>query len=188
MRRPVDVANPARYTLLGLLLEGPRHGYDLARAFAPATPLGSAVHLGSSHLYGLLAQLERDGLVVGQREDQGIRPPRRVFQLTDAGRAEVLRWVDEPVARPRDMLLDFPLKLYLAQRLDPVRAAALITHQRALFAAFLAELEGEPAPEDPGVDQAFMGLLREGRIARTQAMLGWLDRCDAVVTALGRVS
>src|SRR5579859_5731928 len=172
MRRPIDVANPARHALLGLLLDGPKHGYDLARAFAPATPLGSAVHLGSSHLYALLTQLERDGLVTGQQESQGSRPPRRVFQITEAGRAEVLHWLDEPVERPRDMLLDFPLKLYLAQRMDATRATALIARQRSLFASFLSELETEPVREDAGTDQAFMCLLRDGRIARTQAMLG----------------
>ena len=31
--------------LLGLLRREPRHGYELAREFAPDTPLGEVVHL-----------------------------------------------------------------------------------------------------------------------------------------------
>ncbi len=177
MRRPVDAADPARHVLLGLLLDGPSHGYDLARAFSPGTALGSVVHLGASHLYALLGRLERDGLIEGERLDQGARPPRRIFRITEAGRTEVGRWIDEPVARPRDVLLDFPLKLYLAQRLDPARARALIAHQRALFAAYLADLEVEPLQTGSDRDETFMALVREGRIERTRSTVEWLDRC-----------
>jgi DNA-binding PadR family transcriptional regulator len=176
MRRPVDAAPPARHALLGLLLEGPRHGYDLIRAFAPGTPLGSTIHLGASHVYALLARLERDGLVVGEEQQQMMHPPRRVFQITEAGREDVLRWLDEPVTRPREVLLDFPLKLYLAQRLDPERAVLLVDKQRALFTAFLRDMEAEKPPTDGGLDGAFLRFLRDGRIIRTRATLEWLDQ------------
>jgi DNA-binding PadR family transcriptional regulator len=194
MRRPLDAADAARYMLLGLLLDGPRHGYDLARAFAPATALGSIVHLGASHLYALLVRLERDELVHGEVTAQvGARPPRHVYQITEAGREAVLHWVDEPVPRPRDVLLDFPLKLYLAQHIDPQRAATLVSRQRALFSDYLAVLEREErVPLDRDVtpqDAAFIRLLWEGRVARTRATLDWLDRCAAALaqgTVLGR--
>jgi len=181
-RRPLDAADPARHALLGLLLDGPRHGYDLARAFGPTTPLGAVVFLGSSHLYALLSQLERDDLVKGAREEHGSRPPRRVYNLTESGRATVLHWLAEPVQRPRDVLLDFPLKLYLAQKHDPTHVAELLIRQRAVFADYLTSLlseksasRQEPAPLFS--DQAFVALLREGRIARTEATLLWLDQC-----------
>lgn len=183
MRRPVDAARPARYVLLGLLLDGPHHGYDLIRAFGPATPLGSTIHLGTSHLYALLARLEQDGLIAGEDQPQDVHPTRRVFQLTDDGHATVMRWLDEPVSRPRDVLLDFPLKLYLAQQRDPAQAATLIARQRALFADFLAELEREEIPPASEVDRTFLTLLRDGRIFRTQATLAWLDHCAALLSA-----
>jgi DNA-binding PadR family transcriptional regulator len=169
--------------LLALLLDGPSHGYDLARAFAPGTVVGSVVHLGASHLYALLTQLERDGLIAGERLDQGLRPPRRVYQITEAGRAALRRWLDEPVARPRDVLLDFQLKLYLARRLSPERAGSLLARQRALFATYLASLEREPPPAGPDVDHIFLRLLREARVERTRSTLTWLDHCAAVLLA-----
>lgn len=182
MRWSLDSAEPARHALLGLLLEGPRHGYDLARRFVPGTALGDVIHLGSSHLYALLGRLERAGLVVGEVQESGSRPARHVYRLTTAGREVVLRWIDEPVARPRDVLLDFPLKLYLARRLDPARAARLIADQRALFDAYLRRLEGEAAELAVNdEDDAFMILVREGRIARTRAALDWLDRCKVAI-------
>ncbi|MGH2346186.1 MAG: PadR family transcriptional regulator [Chloroflexota bacterium] len=177
MRRPVDAAPPARHALLGLLLEGPCHGYDLIRAFAPSMPLGSTIHLGASHVYALLARLERAGLVVGEEQQQETHPPRRVFRITEAGRENILRWLDAPVTRPREVLLDFPLKLYLAQRLDPARARVLVARQRALFATLLSDMESEEPPTTADADGAFLSLLHEGRVIRTRATLEWLDRC-----------
>lgn len=179
MRWTLETAEPARHALLGLLLGGPRHGYDLARYFMPGTALGDVMHLGASHLYNLLARLERDGLVSSQRQETGTRPARRVYQLTEEGRAAALRWIEEPVARPRDALLDFPLKLYLARRLDPARAAALLAHQRALFELHAQRLEEEAAQPLEGADAAFIALVRQGRLARTRAVLDWLALCQA---------
>src|SRR5438270_5405051 len=93
MRWSLETAEPARHALLGLLLDGPCHGYDLARRFAPGTALGDVMHLGASHLYALLARLERGGLVAGERREAGWRPPRRVYHLTEAGRQGALRRV-----------------------------------------------------------------------------------------------
>ena len=174
MRRPVDAADPARHMLLGLLLDGPSHGYDLARAFGPDTALGGVVHLSASHLYALLARLERDALISGEREAHGARPLRRVYHLTPAGREMVQRWVDEPVPRPRDVLLDFPLKLYLAGRLDPARAARLIDRQRALFDIYLLELQAVPTsattdiPEGEDREPVSEDQAREGRVPAAQ--------------------
>jgi DNA-binding PadR family transcriptional regulator len=183
MRRPIDAARPARYALLGLLLEGPRHGYDLIHSFAQGTPLGTTIHLGTSHLYALLSRLERDGLIAGEQQEQVLSPPRRVFRLTEDGRAAVERWLEEPVPRPRDVLLDFPLKLYLAERRDPTRAALLIARQRALFADYLAELEHAEEMPAADLDSTFVSLLRDGRMLRTRAALAWLDRCATLLHA-----
>jgi DNA-binding PadR family transcriptional regulator len=188
VRRPLDAADPARYILLGLLLlKGSSHGYDLARTIAPGTVLGSVVHLGTSHLYALLAQLEREGLICGTLRGQGARPPRRVYDITAAGRAAVMHWVEEPVSRPREVLLDFPLKLYLAQQQDPARALELVHSQRDLFAAQLADLQSHLRPPGPIEQETFEDLLRDGRIRRIHSTLTWLDHCAAVLAAQARV-
>jgi DNA-binding PadR family transcriptional regulator len=170
-------AEPARFALLGLLIEGPRHGYDLARFFSPGSALADIVHLSPSHLYALLGRLERDGLIVGRREEVGPHPPRRVHELSEAGREAVLRWLDEPVDHPRDMRIDFPLKLYLARRLDPARAASLVERQRDLFLSYVSRLDREDVPASTDDNAAFIALMREGRLGRLRAALSWLDRC-----------
>src|SRR5688572_17253618 len=105
--------------LLGLLQQEPRHGYDLAREFAPGTVLGDIVHLEPSLLYANLKKLEREGLVESTLQPQESRPPRRILRLTARGEAELQRWLREPVEHTRDLRLEFLLKLYLARRIDP---------------------------------------------------------------------
>jgi DNA-binding PadR family transcriptional regulator len=187
MRRTLTAAEPGRHALLGLLLAGPSYGYDLARAFAPGTVLDSIMHLGASHLYGLLAALESDGLVSGRRLEQGARPPRRIFALTEAGRDFVQAWIDEPVTRPRDILIDFPLKLYFAHSQSPQRGADLLVCQRAVLLSYLDTLEREWPRAGEDADAKFLWLLHDGRIERTKSALAWLDRCATALGAVGHV-
>lgn len=197
MPGPQGAAEPGRFVLLGLLLSDAAHGYDLARSFAPGSALGEVVHLGPSHLYALLNRLERDGLIAGEREIAGAHPPRRVYHITGAGREAVLRWIDEPVEHPREMRIDFPLKFYLGNKIDPARAAALVERQHRLFASYIDQLERHPVSQgDSGVDAAgdpkrhpegdpegaledvsFIALMRDGRIGRLRAALRWLEQC-----------
>jgi DNA-binding PadR family transcriptional regulator len=159
-----------------LLLVQPGHGYDLGRHFSSSTALGDIIHLSPSHLYALLGRLERDGLIEGQREEAGNRPQRRVYRLTESGRAAIECWAREPVSHPRDMRIDFPLKLFVARRLGADRASALIERQRSVFEDYIARLEGEEKPAATQEDAAFIELMRFGRIGRARAALEWLER------------
>lgn len=170
-------AEPARFALLGLLLREPAHGYDLSRHFVPTSALGDVIRLSPSHLYALLARLERDGLISGEMQDAGNHPQRRVYRLTGAGREAVQRWIDEPVSHPRDMRIDFPLKLYIARGLGADRVEALVDRQRTVFLEYIARLQAEEKQADTDGDAAFLNLMRMGRIGRAQAALDWLDLC-----------
>jgi DNA-binding PadR family transcriptional regulator len=175
--RDRGAAEPARFALLGLLLGKPAHGYDLARRFAAGSALGDVIYLGPSHLYALLARLERDGFVAGEVQDGGNLPQRRVYRLTETGREVIEHWIEEPVSHPRDMRIDFPLKLYMARGLGKERVAELIERQRAVFRAYIAQLQAVGKADDASEDSAFIDLMRLGRIGRAQAALDWLDLC-----------
>lgn len=170
-------AEPARYALLGLLLSGPSHGYDLARQFTTDSALGDIIHLRPSHLYALLTRLERDALIAGEMQDAGNHPQRRVYHLTTDGDEAVQRWIDEPVSHPREMRIDFPVKLYIARRFGTERVAELIDRQRAVFEAYIARLERKAKPAVTDDDADFLNLMRLGRIGRAQAALDWLRYC-----------
>lgn len=178
-------AEPARYALLGLLLVEARHGYDLARQFTATSALGDIVRLSQSHLYGLLGRLERDGLIAGDQQEAGNRPTRRVYRLTDAGREAILQWIGEPVDHPRDMRIEFPLKLYVARLLDQSYAIDLVERQRKVFVAYIHRLEQLPLLANTDEDAAFIAAMRAGRIGRAQAAVHWLDESAVPLLAGG---
>ncbi len=132
---------PTEYALLGLLLDGPKHGYELARRFAPETALGEICRLEMSMLYALLKKQEKVDHIEAELESQGARPPKRIFHLTPLGRAAFMEWVRTPVGRSREIRLDFLVKLYFARQLGDDDVLALIDRQLEVCMALLDRLE-----------------------------------------------
>lgn len=174
-------AEPARYALLGLLEERPSYGYELMQRFETGTALGEILRLAASHLYALLAKMERDGLIAGRQQEAGARPQRRVYRLTDSGRTMLMRWLDEPVGHPRDMRIEFPLKLYIARMVHPEGVAGLIERQRHTLAAYIERIECLPPPSASGLEGSYIQLMRQGRIGRARAALEWLGAGAALM-------
>ncbi len=164
------------HAVLGLLSIQPRHGYELAKEFSPETVLGDIVHLESGMLYAHLKKLEREGWVSAELETQEARPARKVFALTGEGRAELQRWLSEPVDKTRDIRLEFLLKLYLAYQTDPERVARLVREQQTLCEQFIESLAIQIEEEE---DQ-FHKLVLEMRLAQNQALAQWLERARRI--------
>ena len=78
-------------TILGILIDKPRHGYELKQALSPALPRQRLMNDGI--LYPLLARMEKEGLVRSTIEPGDGRPDRRVFEPTDAGRQAFFDWL-----------------------------------------------------------------------------------------------
>jgi DNA-binding PadR family transcriptional regulator len=183
-----DTETPAEHALLGLLeLNGGHgYGYELARRFAVNGPLGLVIRLVTGMLYHQLKKLERAGGVTSTRETQEAHPPRQVYRLTAAGREELRRWLAAPISHTRELRLEFLVKLYLARRLDPASAAALLDEQcaqcRRLEASLAKELSavGGSEPADPATDRAFARLVFDLRLGQTRAALAWLNRVRAI--------
>lgn len=181
---------PAAQAILGLLAigessgAGDGYGYDLARQFGPGQPLAEIIHLEPGMLYHHLKRLDRAGWIAGSLEPQGSRPPRQIYRITDLGRAELRRWLTEPVARTREIRLEFLLKLYFARRTDPNLADALLAEQRATFGRLIVSLSKQRASldHDSAVsearsdgDRVFVREVLDLRLAQTRAALAWLD-------------
>jgi DNA-binding PadR family transcriptional regulator len=171
---------PAEYAILGLLIgdDPGSHGYDLARHFSPDQPLGEVLHLEPGMLYHNLKRLERGGLVTSMMVQEGSRPPKQVYQITDEGRAELGRWLQSPVAHTREIRLEFLVKLFFARKLDPNIAAGLVRTQletlRQLREALSAKQSAAAAGEQD-VDQRFMREVLALRLAQTAAAITWLE-------------
>ena len=82
------------HTLLGLLESGPRHGYDLKRAFDEKFGHDRPLHYGQ--VYSTMSRLLKNGLVAVDGVEPGDGPERKRYAITDAGVTDVERWLSEP--------------------------------------------------------------------------------------------
>lgn len=85
---PVFSHGDLRLYLLRLLDEAPRHGYDLIQALSDRT--GGTYTPSAGTIYPRLAKLEEEGLVT-----KSIDGRKTVYEITDAGRAEVAARADD---------------------------------------------------------------------------------------------
>ena len=100
------------HALLGLLQQEPRHGYDLKRLFdryfAPDRPLAFA------QVYSTLGRLEQRGRIRLEAVERAEGPDRRRYSITDAGTAELERWLVEPLAPEPHLQASLFTKVVLA--------------------------------------------------------------------------
>ncbi|MFD9539030.1 PadR family transcriptional regulator [Streptomyces sp. NPDC060022] len=103
-----------RHAVLAALLDGEYSGYQLAKAFDIG--VANFWHALPQQLYMELARLEKDGLVAGRQVIQETRPNKRLFHVTDAGRAELERFAAD-VAKPSFIRDDLLVKVQAADRI-----------------------------------------------------------------------
>lgn len=82
------------HAILVSLSERSASGSDLTRRFdASIGYFWTATH---QQIYRVLARMEADGWITSEAVPQPDRPPKKVYAVTDAGRAELHRWIGEP--------------------------------------------------------------------------------------------
>jgi len=170
-----------RYPILALLAEKPAHGYELKQAFDDR--FGSVwppINVGQ--IYNTLAALERDNLVQSEEVPQRGAPPRRVYKLTDAGRAALEEWVKAPSASPT-LKEEFIVKLVLAHIAGVANPMALVDRQRQEYFKAIRELNDLAARQD---NDAPAKLLIGGASLYIQALLKWMDLCEEEFTGATR--
>ena len=164
-----------RYPFLALLASGPAHGYELRQAFEERFG-GLLPPINAGQIYTTLGRLERDGLVSADDVAQDGRPNKRVYELTEVGRAALAEWIAAPApgARLKD---EFFIKLVLAGFTGVADPRALIERQRREYLQSLRDLD-ELAAGRRGNGDTAAELLIEGAVLHLQADLQWLDLCD----------
>jgi DNA-binding PadR family transcriptional regulator len=79
---------------LGMLTDGEASGYDLKKAFESS--FGHFFMAGFGSIYPALASLAEDGYVSCREIPQDGKPDRKVYQITAAGRQQLLKELDDP--------------------------------------------------------------------------------------------
>ncbi len=161
------------YVILGMLVLGVRTGYDIKASVDQSVRFFWAASYGQ--IYPELRRLEEAGLIDGKSSPTGARK-RKEYTLTEAGRAELTRWLEAP-AQPPELRDENLLKLFFADAL-PVEQALEQLRLRRLgheeFLAFLQEIDARPGEDPPFVDL----VLRYG-IAYAEFNVAWCEEQEA---------
>ncbi|MGV9631711.1 PadR family transcriptional regulator [Streptomyces sp. NPDC003487] len=118
-----------KYAVLAALLEGEASGYELSKVFDvslanfwPATP---------QQLYRELERLAGDGLIEARLVQQERRPNKRMYALTEEGRAQLSAFAVEPPRRPTVIRDELLIKIQAMDGTDPAATRALIEERRS---------------------------------------------------------
>lgn len=168
-----------REGLLALLADGPRHGYDLRATFDART--ARLWNLNSGQVYTTLDRLERDGLVEPADHEVGPDPDdptgrRQRYGLTAEGRTELEVWLDARAWTPEPARDELLMKVLLVAE-DPRRAAKVIDRHRHTLLESLQRLRQAQRHADADRPLA-EHLVADALVARLDADLHWLDRCE----------
>lgn len=157
--------------LLGLLMDRPRHGYELYQEFQ--AELGRVWQVGMSQLYAHLRQLEEAGLVAAHTEPQDGRPPRKVYHLTAEGQAAFHAWLRQPTPYVRHLRVEFLARLYFYRHLSLPGLEELVEAQKEVCQAQMGRFARLAEDEEDD----FRALVLEFRQGQLQAVVQWLDHC-----------
>ena len=95
----VEGRSPLKATVLAVLLEGPTYGYDVAQQIARR--MGASWHVQPKHIYKLLEQLEKAGLVWHEDRQIGAHPhtkAKRYYHVSDEAVRARREWLVTPPA------------------------------------------------------------------------------------------
>ncbi len=131
--------NSTRLFVLGMLARGgPMHGHQIRRAAQiDRTELWANVKPGS--LYGALHRMEAEGVITAlRREQEGNRPARTIYEITDRGHAELKAHRDEALQHSRLRPDPVDLGLQFTEGLSLEELQAVLRERREAYAAELA--------------------------------------------------
>lgn len=160
--------------MLGLLAEGPAHGFALAKQLQPDGSVGRVWSLRTPLVYRAIQNLTQKGLVEIQGEERSeVGPQRRLVAITERGRDLVETWLARPVDHTRDVRSALMLKLALADHLGR-DVGPLLAAQRVRL---LPQLEG--LEQRLAVAEGFDRVLMLWRVEAVRSVLRFLDEVPA---------
>jgi DNA-binding PadR family transcriptional regulator len=174
--------SPLALSILELLDERPMHPYELAATMRERHH-DEFIRLNFGTLYHTVEVLERNGQIVSvEREREGRRPERTIYQLTEPGRELLVKVVSDIIARPTREYVNFAAGLMFMHHLDASRAAQLLSERVIALAATtekLTRIMGEL--RSAGVTRLALIEL-EHKIAMLDAEREWVRKLEREIT------
>ncbi len=165
------VANLLALAVLATVVQRPMHRYEMASVMrARGKDRDMDIKWGS--LYTVVANLVKNGLLEAiEVTRQGARPERTVYQITDAGRDELVAWTRELIAEPEAEHTRFVAGLSVLVVLSPNDVLDLLRRRLERLTESVDALRAEVA-QAAEVPRLFL-IEDEYRIAMSEAEAEW---------------
>ena len=174
--------SPLGLSILELLDERPMHPYELAATMRDRHH-DEFIRLNFGTLYHTVEVLERTGLIVSvEREKEGRRPERTIYELTDPGRELLIKVVSEILAQPTREYANFAAGLMFMHHLKAKHAARLLNERVAALAAKAEKLTRVMSElRTAGVTRLAIIEL-EHKIAMLEAERAWVSKLETEIS------
>ncbi len=172
-----------KHALLGFLIYQSMTGYELKQRFDQSIQHFWNANL--SQIYPTLSRMEKEGLLTMETEYQKDRPNRKVYHITEVGRAELHHWLREPMGLPPTRMA-FLIKVFFGGRLEQEEILSQLRQRLALHQEQLAAYQGpvwkvlQHNIDATGLEREgfFWGLTLEAGIKYEQ---GWIEWCEEAI-------
>ena len=164
----------AELAILSLIVEQPRHGYEIEQVIE-TRGMREWTEIGFSSIYYLLKKLEKDGLVEGRTEQpEGRGPARKVYHVTRAGIIAFRKALIESLSTPKPHHTSFSLAIGNLPAIPPAEAVAALQKYHEALAGQLSNVqlrweEQQPLPY-------FVDALFDYSVTIIQANLVWVEK------------
>ena len=166
-----------RHTLLGLLAQQPRYGYELRASFMALAGGSETWEVKPAQIYTTLNRMVESGLVEKKVQEGDNAEDKVIFMLTQAGYEELQSWLGQgSLDDPQQDA--FFLKLMLSLELPNIKPAALIQTQRNALYQELHRITALRTNLNPQKELARI-LLMDKAVMHLEADLRWLDMIES---------
>ncbi|WP_103347477.1 PadR family transcriptional regulator [Amycolatopsis sp. CA-128772] len=163
----------AELTVLGLVVERPRHGYELDEVVSERG-MRDWTALGFSSIYYVLGKLRDRGLVAEVAEERPHAKAKKTYTATEAGREACSAAAEAAIAQLRPMHQPVLVGLANTPAIPPGRLAAALARRAEAVGERLAEVRHAAAAQRHA--PPFVRAIFDYSIAQLEAEARWLER------------
>ncbi|MGG6313672.1 DUF4180 domain-containing protein [Paenibacillus macerans] len=128
-----------KYAILGILSSQSLTGYDLKKIIqdSPFMPWSG----NNNQIYKALVELLDEGWATNEVQHQESSPSKKIYTITNEGRAELKQWIQTPPELP-EFKSTFLIQLAWADRLDTAELGALLAgYEQEIYLQIAAQEE-----------------------------------------------
>lgn len=131
---------------LGLLKDGPKHGYEIKRLIEE--DLSRFVGLNIKSIYYPLKKMEKLGLINKEPDRSGNYPEKHVYSLTDKGNDIFAHLITESFLSIKRPYFDIDLSLYFLEYVDKTIARRQLRGRILFLKKIISQIQGVQSETD----------------------------------------